>query len=181
MKKNICVFCGSRLGADPLFATWAYALGSHIAKLHQVLVFGGGGGGLMGNLAQGALDSQGEAIGIIPRQLQAKEGLVENLSKVHYVSTMGERKQIMDEYANVYVIIPGGVGTLDELFDVWANAQTGFHQKTIILANWSGYYDGLISFLNQCVQNGFMDASHFKKIQIVHSLEELVELLASFN
>jgi len=178
MNKNICVFCGSRPGTDPNFATWAYALGAQIAKNNQVLVFGGGGSGLMGLLAQGALDAQGQVIGIIPNQLQVKEGLVDHLTKVHHVQTMGERKQIMDQYANAYVIIPGGVGTFDELFDVWATSQTGFHSKPIILANWSGYYDGLLSFLRQCVTGGFMSESHFEKIQVVNSLEELLNTLA---
>ncbi len=177
MMKNICVFCGSRPGIDPNFATWAYTLGSQIANNNQVLVFGGGGGGLMGILAQGALDANGQVIGIIPKQLQVQEALVEHLSKVHFVQTMGERKQLMDQFADAYVIIPGGIGTLDELFDVWATAQTGFHAKPIILANWSGYYDSLLSFLYQCVENGFVSKSHFEKIQVVNSQDELMQAL----
>jgi len=178
MNKNICVFCGSRPGKDPQFATWAYSLGSQIANNNQTLVFGGGGSGLMGILAQGALDSHGQVIGIIPKQLEVQEAVVENLSKVHFVKTMGERKQLMDQFADTYVIIPGGIGTLDELFDVWATAQTGFHVKPIILANWLGYYDGLLSFLYQCVENGFMSTSHFEKIQVVNSQEELLQALS---
>ena len=179
MNKNICVFCGSRPGLDPNFAKWAYTLGSQIANNNQVLVFGGGGSGLMGILAQGALDANGRVIGIIPKQLQIQEALVEHLSKVHFVQTMGERKHLMDQYADAYVIIPGGVGTLDELFDVWATAQTGFHAKPIILANWSGYYDGLLSFLHQCIENGFMSKSHFEKIHVVNSPEELLQAISS--
>jgi uncharacterized protein (TIGR00730 family) len=178
MNKNICVFCGSRPGKDPQFATWAYALGTQIANNNQVLVFGGGGGGLMGTLAHGALDANGQVIGIIPKHLQVQEALVEHLSEVHFVKTMGERKQLMDQFADAYVIIPGGIGTLDELFDVWATAQTGFHSKPIILANWSGYYDGLLSFLHQCVENGFMSSSHFEKIQVVNSQDELYQALS---
>lgn len=174
MKKNICVFCGSRPGINPQFTTWAHDLGTSIAKNQHTLIFGGGGGGLMGSLAQGALDAKGAVVGIIPEQLKAKEVLVENLSKVHFVQSMGERKQIMASYADLYMIIPGGVGTLDELFDVWATAQTGFHQKPIILANWSGYYDGLLTFLQTCVTQGFMSSTHFDKIQVVTSIADLM-------
>ena len=174
MYKNICVFCGSRNGVDPNFPKWSYELGSYIAKNQQTLIFGGGGNGLMGQVAHGALDANGKVIGIIPNQLQPKEGLVVNLTKAHFVNTMGERKQLMDDYADAYVVLPGGVGTFDELFDVWATAQTGFHQKPIFIANWSGYYDSLLLFLNQCVANGFVSDTHFEKIKVVSNLEQLV-------
>ena len=177
MKKNICVFCGSRPGNDPNFSSWAYALGSHIAKSDHGLVFGGGGGGLMGIVAQGALDHQGQVIGIIPNQLQLKEGLVENLTEVHHVQTMAQRKQLMDDFAQAYIVLPGGIGTLDEFFDVWATAQTGFHTKPIILANWSGYYNPLITFLNESIDHGFMSKSHWDKVKVVNSLEDLVQTI----
>jgi uncharacterized protein (TIGR00730 family) len=91
---------------------------------------------------------------------------------------MSERKQRMDDFSDAYIIIPGGVGTLDEFFDVWATSQTGFHQKLIILANWSGYYDGLISFLKHSVTQGLMAESHFEKIKVVNQLQEVCELIA---
>ena len=181
MKKNICVFCGSRPGNNPEWFQWALELGAQIAKNQQGLVFGGGSGGLMGQVAKGALGENGTVIGIIPHQLQPKEGLVEHLSEVHYVKTMSERKQRMDEFSDAYIIIPGGVGTLDEFFDVWATAQTGFHQKLIIRANWSGYYDGLISFLKHSVNQGLMAESHFEKIKIVHQPQEVLDLIAQLK
>ncbi len=177
--KNICVFCGSRNGADPNFPIWSYELGASIAKNQQTLVFGGGGNGLMGIVAQAALDAKGSVIGIIPHQLQSKEGLVENLTKAYFVKTMGERKQLMDDYANAYIVLPGGIGTLDELFDVWATSQTGFHHKPILIANWSGYYDGLISFLKDSIQNGFVSDSHFEKIKIISTVDELIQEISS--
>ena len=92
---------------------------------------------------------------------------------------MGERKQLMDDYANAYIVLPGGIGTLDELFDVWATSQTGFHQKPILIANWSGYYDGLISFLKDSIQNGFVSDSHFEKIKIISTVDELIQEISS--
>jgi len=181
MKKNICVFCGSRPGNNPDWSNWTYELGVHIAQNNLGLVFGGGGRGLMGQVASGALSANGSVIGIIPHQLEMQEGLVEHLSEIHYVQTMSARKQLMDEFANAYVIIPGGVGTLDEFFEVWATAQTGFHEKLIILANWSGYYDGLINFLKHSVAQGMMSTSHFEKINIVSNLEEVKVLLQQLN
>jgi uncharacterized protein (TIGR00730 family) len=177
--KNICVFCGAQNGVNPQFASWSYALGSAIATNQQTLVFGGGSNGLMGQVARGAIAANGKVIGIIPHQLKSKEGLTAQLTQVHFVETMGERKRLMDEYTNAYVVLPGGVGTLDELFDVWATAQTGFHQKPIIIANWSGYYDGLLSFLEQCIQEGFANQTHMEKITVVTSLEELMQNLSS--
>ncbi len=177
MNKNICVFCGSRLGSTNQWSTWAKDLGQGIATRNWTLVFGGGGNGLMGQLAQGALHQQGRVIGITPHGLQTEQANMAQLTELHYVQTMSERKEMMSNMANAFVIIPGGIGTFDELFEVWATAQIGFHKKPIILANWSGYYDGLIHFLQQSVQHGLMSESHFEKIQIVQTVPETFSCL----
>jgi uncharacterized protein (TIGR00730 family) len=181
MKKNICVFCGSRPGANPDWSIWSQGLGAHIAKTNHQLIFGGGASGLMGELARSCIDAGGGVIGIIPDKLKDTEGLVENLQEVHYVNNMSERKQLMSDLADAFVIIPGGIGTLDELFDVWTNAQVGFNQKPIVIANWSGYYNELFGFLNHCAAQGFMTTKHFEKITIVQSPEELHSWINDFS
>jgi uncharacterized protein (TIGR00730 family) len=181
MKKNICVFCGSRPGANPDWSTWATQLGSEIAKMGHSLTFGGGAKGLMGNLANGAIDAGGEVIGIIPEQLEKIEGLVEHLTLVHYVKNMSARKELMDQFAEIYVVLPGGIGTMDEFFEVWTTAQVGYHHKPIILVNWSGYYDHLILFLKESAKNGMISDSHFEKILCVESLAELTQTLQELS
>jgi len=181
MKKHVCVFCGSRQGSNPDWSEWAEAFGGHIAVLGHTLIFGGGAGGLMGKVAQGAINQGGEVVGIIPEQLIEKEGLVKDLSEVHYVQTMSERKEWMSKLAHAFVILPGGIGTLDEFSEVWTNAQIGFHSKPIILVNWSGYYDHLLYFLESCAKNGMMTDAHFEKIQIVDTPEDLYGALIALT
>jgi uncharacterized protein (TIGR00730 family) len=137
---NIAVFCGSRFGSVPEWKNWAFDLGRGIAERGWGLVFGGGSRGLMGQVSEGVIQYQGRVTGVIPENLLSEKPEAEKLTALHYVKTMGERKQLMGQLADAFVIIPGGVGTFDELFDVWASSQIGFHQKSIILANWSGYY-----------------------------------------
>jgi uncharacterized protein (TIGR00730 family) len=181
MRKNICVFCGSRSGNNPIWSTWASSFGGYLATKQYGLVFGGGAGGLMGSLAQGSIHAGGKVIGVIPNQLIQQEGLVKELSEVHLVDSLSERKNLMDQLSDIYVVLPGGIGTLDEFSEVWTNAQIGYHEKPIILVNWSGYYDKLIDFFDNCSQNGMMTNKHFSKVHTVHTLEELEQYLESID
>jgi uncharacterized protein (TIGR00730 family) len=177
MTKNIAVFCGSRFGNVPEWKDWAYDLGQGIAERGWGLVFGGGSRGLMGQVSDGVFQNQGRVTGVIPENLLSEKPNEERLSELHFVKTMSERKLMMGQLSDAFVIIPGGIGTFDELFDVWATAQTGSHQKSIILANWSGYYDPLIQFLQHSLDNGFMIDTHFEKIQIVSNVEDIFSRL----
>lgn len=177
MPKNIAVYCGSRFGKDPNWKDLAYQLGQGIAHRGWGLIFGGGSRGLMGQVSEGVFQSQGRVVGVIPENLLSERPNQEKLTELHFVKTMGERKQLMAEFSDAFVILPGGIGTLDEFFDIWANAQIGNHQKAIILANWSGYYDPLMQFIQHCHENGFVMDSHFEKIQIVSNLEGIFHSL----
>ena len=173
MNKNIAVFCGSRFGNDPIWTDWAFELGQGIAQRGWGLVFGGGSRGLMGQVSEGVFQHNGRVTGVIPDQLMAEQPNQERLSALHFVKTMAERKLLMSKLADAFVIIPGGIGTFDELFDVWANAQIGSHQKPIVLANWSGYFDHLLQFLQTSQTSGFMVTSHFEKIQVVPNVVDI--------
>ncbi|WP_108645706.1 TIGR00730 family Rossman fold protein [Polynucleobacter rarus] len=177
MTKNIAVFCGSRFGNVPEWKDWAYNLGQGIAERGWGLVFGGGSRGLMGQVSDGVFQNQGRVTGVIPENLLSEKPDQERLTELHFVKTMSERKMLMGQLSDAFVIIPGGIGTFDELFDVWATAQIGSHQKTIVLANWSGYYDPLIQFLQHSLDHGFMVDTHFEKIQIVSNVADIFSRL----
>lgn len=177
MKKTICVFCGSRHGANPEWTDLAGLLGKGIAERGWGLVFGGGGSGLMGAVANAALKYKGHVTGIIPQGLTTEEPVINNLTELHIVKTMRERKEMMDNLSDAFVIIPGGIGTLEELFEVWTARQVGFHDKPIILVNWNGYYEKLLQFIHESHRDGFLTQSHLKKIQVVTTLDEVFESL----
>ncbi len=180
MKKNICVFCGSRKGLNLEWEQRAQDLGQAIALRKDTLIFGGGGGGLMGVIAKAAIIKGGDVIGIIPKTLVKKEPVLEQLSKVHYVESMSERKDLMKEMSDVFIIIPGGVGTLDELFDVWATKQTGYHHKQIIIANWSDYYHDLIKFFDHSILSGLMTKEHLDSINFASSIEDIFHAIDTY-
>ncbi len=180
MSKTICVFCGSRNGTNPHWIEQASALGSGIAKRGWHLVFGGGSFGLMGAVSDAAIKNNGIVTGIIPERLTGKEGISPNLSKLHIVKNMRERKEMMEELSDAFVIIPGGIGTLEEFFEIWSARHVGSHNKPIILANWNNFYDGLLQFIRQSQVDGFVTDFHLDKMQVVHSLDELFNLLESY-
>lgn len=179
MSKSICVFCGSRNGSNPDWIKQASALGSGIAQRQWNLVFGGGSFGLMGAVCNAALASNGKVTGIIPHRLTNKEGIAANLSELHIVNDMRERKAMMEKLSDAFVIIPGGVGTLEEFFEIWSGRHIGAHDKPIILANWNNFYDGLLKFLQQSQLDGFLTEFHLEKMTVVSSVEAIFELLES--
>jgi uncharacterized protein (TIGR00730 family) len=158
--KRICVFCGSRTGARESYATAARAAGTAIAARGLELVYGGGHVGLMGVVADAALAAGGRVIGIIPTLLAKKEVAHERLSELHVVRTMHERKAMMAELSDAFLILPGGVGTLEEFFEIWTWAQIGEHEKPFGLVNVDGFYNGLLAFLDTSVNEGFLRPRH---------------------
>jgi uncharacterized protein (TIGR00730 family) len=177
MNKNICVFCASRQGDNLNTIAKAGDLGRAIADSGYGLVFGGGRLGLMGVVASAAIEANGHVIGIIPKGLTAREPVQQELKELFVVEDIIERKRLMIERSAAFVILPGGLGTLDELFEVWTGKQVGAHHKPIIIANWDGYYDKLIAFLKQADQHGFLNGDHLDHIRITHSVEELMSTL----
>lgn len=153
---SICVYCGSKPGSNPLFTQAAVTVGQWIAARGGQLVYGGGSGGLMGVVADATLAAGGRVVGIIPKALVEKEWAHHGCTELHIVDNMHERKRMMAERADAFLALPGGIGTLEELFEVWTWRQLGYHDKPIGLLNTAGYYDGLLAFLVQAVNSGFM-------------------------
>ena len=153
---SVCVYCGSRTGNQPEFAALARQVGSWIGLHGGQLVYGGGRNGLMGILADATLEAGGQVIGVIPQALVEKEWAHTGCTELFIVENMHERKRIMAERADAFLAMPGGIGTLEEFFEVWTWRQLGYHDKPVGLLNYKGYYDGLLGFLDSAVSQGFM-------------------------
>ena len=154
---SVCVYCGSRNGTQPEYAEVARQVGTWIGQHNGQLVYGGGNNGLMGLVAQATADAGGRVVGIIPKALQTKENTRTACTELHVVDTMHERKHMMAERADVFLALPGGIGTFEEFFEVWTWRQLGYHDKPIGLLNTQGYYDGLLLFAQNSVQQGFLN------------------------
>jgi uncharacterized protein (TIGR00730 family) len=154
---SVCVYCGSRPGAAPEYAVAAQSVGRWIGEHGGQLVYGGGNNGLMGMVAQATLDHGGRVVGIIPKSLQQREHAKLNCTELHVVDTMHQRKHMMAERANAFLALPGGIGTFEELFEVWTWNQLGYHDKPLGLLNVAGYYDALLAFMRQSVEQGFLN------------------------
>lgn len=153
---SICVYCGSRPGNNPQFTEIAQAVGRWIGEHGGQLVYGGGRSGLMGIVAEATQQAGGRVVGVIPQALVDKELANQGCDELHIVKNMHERKAMMAERSDVFVALPGGIGTFEELFEVWTWRQLGYHDKPIGLINVDGYYDSMLQFLQGCVRNGFM-------------------------
>jgi uncharacterized protein (TIGR00730 family) len=153
---SVCVYCGSRPGENPAFAEAATAVGTWIGRHGGQLVYGGGRSGLMGTVAEATRQAGGRVVGVIPQALVDKELANRACDELHIVQTMHERKAMMAERSDAFIALPGGIGTFEELFEVWTWRQLGYHDKPLGLLNVAGYYDGLMGFLNHSVASGFM-------------------------
>lgn len=153
---TVCVYCGSRDGASPAYAQAAQAMGQAIAQRGWHLVYGGGHVGLMGRVADAALQGGAHVTGIIPERLLKQELGHGGVSQLHIVQTMHERKQLMADLSDAFVALPGGIGTLEELFEVWTWHQLGYHGKPLGLLNTEGYFDHLLGFINHSQDQGFL-------------------------
>lgn len=156
MIRSVCVFCGSSSGTDHRFALAANAFGALLAKEGITLVFGGGSVGLMGVVADAVLANGGKAIGVIPRALWDREVGHRNLSELHVVETMHERKAMMASLADAFVALPGGLGTLEEIFEVWTWAQLGIHSKPVGFLDAESFYAPLLAYVDRAVECGFV-------------------------
>ena len=156
---SVCVYCGSREGADPAYAAAAREVGTLIGRQGWRLVYGGGRAGLMGLVADAALAAGAQVIGVIPASLMERELGHAGLTELHVVETMHERKTLMAERADAFVALPGGIGTFEELFEVWTWRQLGYHDKPLGLLNVAGYYDSLLAFIAQVAGEGFVTSA----------------------
>ena len=171
---SLCVYCGSRSGNNPEFAALAHEVGSWIGRQGGQLVYGGGHNGLMGILADAALAAGARVIGVIPKALVEKEWAHTGCTELHIVDNMHERKRIMAEHADAFLALPGGIGTLEEFFEVWTWRQLGYHDKPIGLLNLGGFYDSLLTFLGSAVNSGFMNEWQMGLIRTGSDAELLV-------
>ncbi len=181
MSRTICVYCGSNKGVNPTFETAARDLGRSLAAYGFRLVYGGGSVGLMGALARTMLAGGGEVVGIIPQALLDREiGLVE-ASELIVTTTMRERKALMDEYSDAFLVLPGGFGTVEELMETLTLRQLGYHHKPIIVINLQGYYDPLLRFFEHIVAQGYVSETQNQLYQMVVNVDEAVALLTHTN
>jgi uncharacterized protein (TIGR00730 family) len=174
---SVCVYCGSRPGNQAVFAAVAHQVGTWIGRHSGQLVYGGGRNGLMGIMADATLAAGGRVIGVIPKALVEKEWAHTGCTELHIVETMHERKRIMAEHADAFLALPGGIGTLEEFFEVWTWRQLGYHDKPVGLLNLNGYYDSLLTFLNSAVNDGFMNEWLMALIRTGSEAEALLEAL----
>ncbi len=178
--RAVCVFCGSKPGLGGGYMELAHRVGTLIAQQGVAIVYGGGRVGLMGALADAALAANGRVIGVIPQMLVDREVGHSGLSELHVVRSMAERKELMGSLADAFLTLPGGTGTMDELFEAWTWTQLGLQHKPSALLNFAGYYDPLVAFLDRAVEQGFLDARNRANLWVDHDAERLVTRLCAF-
>lgn len=178
--KSICVYCGSSPGRLNAYSTAARALAALLVEQNIRLVYGGANVGIMGLLADTVLQLGGEAVGVIPEALVQKEVAHAGLTELHVTQSMHERKTLMAELSDGFVALPGGIGTLEELFEVWTWAQLGFHDKPCGLLNIEGYFDPLALFLDHAVDEQFVKQPHRSMLIVESAPETLLERFRSY-
>jgi uncharacterized protein (TIGR00730 family) len=179
--RRICIYCGSSPGSLPEYAAAARHCGTVLAHRGLTVVYGGGNVGLMGILADAALAAGGEVIGIIPRGMVARELGHAGVTSLIAVDSMHQRKQKMADLADAFLALPGGIGTLEELFEAYAWLQLGIHHKPVGLLNVAGFYDRLTEFLTHMQGQRFLKPQHFASLLVEDNLERLLQRFAQFN
>lgn len=175
--RRLAVYCGASLGTNPAFAELARALGAEMADRGIGLVYGGGRLGLMGVVADAVIEAGGETYGVIPQALIDLEVAHTGLTELHLVNTMHERKAMMTELTDAFVAIPGGIGTLDELFEAWSWNALGYHAKPFALLNVAGFWDGMIRFLDDVTASGFMSPARRAQLLVADDIGEVIDRL----
>jgi uncharacterized protein (TIGR00730 family) len=171
--KKICVFCGSSNGRDPKYLDLANEVGSLIGGHGWGLVYGGGKVGLMGAVANAVMAKKQDVIGVIPKSLVSAEVAHTGVTALHVVGSMHERKKMMYDLSDAFLIIPGGMGTLDEMFEIITWAQLKYHSKPIYILNEFGFYNSLIEFINHSSQQGFIRPEHLQLFKVIEKVEGL--------
>jgi uncharacterized protein (TIGR00730 family) len=175
--RRLAVYCGSASGSLPVFAEATRATAAAMVERGVDLVYGGGRLGLMGLIADSVLDGGGRVFGVIPTALVDLEVAHTGLTELHTVETMHERKAKMTDLADAFLALPGGIGTLDELFEAWSWNALGYHKKPFCLLNVEGYWDGLIEFIDHATASGFMSAQRRKQLLVAGTPDQALDLL----
>ena len=175
---SVCVYCGSRPGVRPGYAALARALGSAIGRRGWQLVYGGGRAGLMGMVADATLAAGGRVVGVIPDSLMRLEVGHAGLSELHVVQTMHQRKQLMAERSDAFIAMPGGIGTFEELFEVWTWRHLGYHDRPLGLLDAEGFWAPMLGFLRHAVAEGFMGPEQMAMLHTDDQVDRLLDRLA---
>jgi len=176
--KAVCVYCGSSFGSEPAYLEATQELGTRLAEAGLKVVYGGAQVGLMGALADAALAAGGEVEGIIPQQLVDREIAHKGLTELHVVQTMHQRKALMAELSDAFVALPGGIGTIEELIEIFTWRQLNLHAKPLAVINTLGYYDGVVSFLDHALQQGFLPQASRDAFTVAADPEALLQAWA---
>lgn len=179
--KKICVYCGSNPGNSAEFLESARRLARVLVEREICLVYGGASVGIMGEIADAVLAGGGEVIGVIPQALVDKEVSHAGLTELKVVDSMHERKEMMADISEGFIALPGGLGTIEEIFEVLTWAQLGFHRKPCALLNIKGYYDKLNQFLNHAVAEGFIANTHREMLLVEEEPQQLLESMAAYS
>jgi uncharacterized protein (TIGR00730 family) len=175
--RRLAVYCGSALGSDPVFADAARATAEAMVANEIELVYGGGRLGLMGLIADHVLELGGQVYGVIPTALVDLEVAHTGVTELHTVANMHERKAKMTDLADAFLALPGGIGTLDELFEAWSWNVLGYHAQPLCLLNVAGFWDGLIEFMDHATASGFLSAPRRQQMLVAQTPEEALKLL----
>jgi uncharacterized protein (TIGR00730 family) len=175
--RNVAVFCASADGTNPLYRSAAEALGRELAARRIGLIYGGARVGLMRAVAEAALEAGGHVVGVIPEVLVDLEVAHHGISELHVTSTMHTRKALMGERSDAFIILPGGFGTFEEMFEVLAWQTLKLHDKPIVLLNTDGFYDTLLRFLDECVERGVLKEKNRRILLVASTVDEVFELL----
>lgn len=179
--KSVCVFCGSSMGFHPIYKKSAHNLGKQIAGENLSLIYGGGSVGLMGVLANSVLEHGGKVIGIIPRFLYEQEVGHDGVTELIIVESMHERKQKMAELAHGFIAMPGGIGTMEELFEIFTWSQLALIRKPVALFNVNHFFDDITKFLIKMIDEGFLKEANVKTLINSHNIQELLAKMKAFN
>jgi len=177
--QRICVFCGSRSGTNPIHADEAARLGTILAQRGIGLVYGGGSIGLMGVVARAVISARGSVVGVLPESLAAKEIVQRDVTELHIVETMHQRKALMADRSDAFLALPGGFGTCDELFEILTWAQLGIHTKPVAILNTNGFFDPMLAFLDHMVGEGFLSVKNRSMLMVATSINEVLEMVTS--
>ena len=181
MAIKICLFCGSRFGNENLWKIMANELGKKIGKNKFDVVYGGGEWGLMGAVAKAAEFSGSKVLGIITNELLEFDKNNQSFGELIIVNSINERKKQMINISDIFLVLPGGIGTLDELFEVWTTKQLGEHKKPIILLNYKNFFDNLIEFIDKNISNGFLLEDHKKHLTVCSSVDEVLRKVSEYS
>lgn len=178
---KICIYGASSNAIDKSFIDAGELLGNVIAQSNHTVVFGGGAAGLMGAVARGAYKSNGEIIGICPSFFNVDGALFSDCTQMIYTETMRERKQLLDEMSDAFIITPGGIGTFDEFFEIYTLRQLATHKKPIVIYNTNGYYNPLIDMLNNAIDKNFMPKTNMDLLFVSDKPQEIISYIENYN